>query len=215
MSLDGVIRLLQDTTESDKRAEEILATAITLRDSTGRDRKQSIRSMATSWGVARYENRKDRSVSDLAKDMEAAVCNAASTWRAHLQARGDAEHVVTPPGEGSCSAGARPSSRDSEDTGVKKARTSDAADHTVGPTTRAGGTLVKLPETPQDVISLRRLGVDTFEATQRSGTIWSGDATLLGTLPQGQAKLATLLTREVMARAKAKAKAKAKAEAGE
>ena len=37
MSLDGVIRLLQGAHESDKRAEEILATAITLRDSTGRD----------------------------------------------------------------------------------------------------------------------------------------------------------------------------------
>ena len=50
-----------------------------------------------------------------------------------------------------------------------------------------------------------------FEATLRSGTIWRGDAELLDTLPQGAAKLATLQTREFMARAKVKAKAKAKA----
>ena len=54
-----------------------------------------------------------------------------------------------------------------------------------------------------------------FEATLRSGTIWRSDAELLDTLPQGAAKLATLQTREFMARAKVKAKAKAKSKTKE
>ena len=51
-----------------------------------------------------------------------------------------------------------------------------------------------------------------FEATLRSGTMWRGDAQLLKTLPQGEAKLVTLQMRERVAQAKAKAKVKAKAE---
>ena len=61
-------------------------------------------------------------------------------------------------------------------------------------------------------MSLSRLGPNLYEGTLRSGTIWQGDAELLRTLPQGEAKLATLQTRERVAQAKAKAKAKAKAE---
>ena len=51
-----------------------------------------------------------------------------------------------------------------------------------------------------------------YQGTLRSGTIWRGDAELLRSLPQGEARLATLQTRERVAQAKAKAKAKAKAE---
>ena len=57
-------------------------------------------------------------------------------------------------------------------------------------------------------MSLSRLGPDMFEATLRSGTMWRGDAQLLKTLPQGEAKLATLQMRERVAQAKVKAKAK-------
>ena len=35
----------------DTRGEEILAAAITLRDSSGRDRKDALRKMANAWGV--------------------------------------------------------------------------------------------------------------------------------------------------------------------
>ena len=80
------------------------------------------------------------------------------------------------------------------------------------PAKRAGGIVRELPESPDDVISLRRLGGDMFEATLRSGERRNGDAILLTTLPHGQAKVATLQVKEfVVARAKAKAKANAKA----
>jgi hypothetical protein len=195
MSLDDVIALLKGMHEIDKRAEEILAAAITVRDSTGRDRKQSLRNMATVWNVARYENRKDRPVSDLTEDIKAAVCSAAFTWKTNPQARGAAEHANTSPPEGSGRTGISPTPRNSEDAVVKKARVSRPADHTITPAKHAGGTVHKLPESPQDVMSLRRVGSDMFEATQRSGKTWSGDATLLSTLPHGQAKLATIKTK--------------------
>ena len=50
-----------------------------------------------------------------------------------------------------------------------------------------------------------------FEATLRSGAVWTGDAVLLKTLPQGEAKLATLTVRELVVASKATAKVKAKA----
>ena len=78
--------------------------------------------------------------------------------------------------------------------------------------THAGGTVHQLPETPDDVLALSRQGPDMYQGTLRSGTIWRGDAQLLRSLPQGEARLATLQTRERVAQAKAKAKVKAKAE---
>ena len=57
---------------------------------------------------------------------------------------------------------------------------------------------VALPETAEDVMELRRLGLDCFEATKRSGESWIGDAEALKTLPQGIAKLATLEVQELM-----------------
>ena len=73
--------------------------------------------------------------------------------------------------------------------------------------------LSRAPETPDDVHTLRRLGSDTFEATLKSGAVWRGDSELLRTLPQGEAKLATLTVRELMGQPKANAKAGAKAAA--
>ena len=55
-------------------------------------------------------------------------------------------------------------------------------------------------------MSLRRLGPDLFEATKRSGEVWMGDAVLLGTLPQGRARLATLTVTEIMRGRNAKPK---------
>ena len=72
---------MDGTTE---RAEEILAAAITLRDSSGRDRKDAVQGMATTWDVARCEQFNDtltnRSVAALRKDIETAVCDAALKW---------------------------------------------------------------------------------------------------------------------------------------
>ena len=61
-----------------------------------------------------------------------------------------------------------------------------------------GHRAVALPDTAEDVMELRRLGPDLFEATKRSGESWVGDAELLRALPQGIAKLATLQVRELM-----------------
>ena len=55
ISLDDVIAKFEAMDGITERAEEILAAAITLRDSSGRDRKQALRSMAATWNVSRYE----------------------------------------------------------------------------------------------------------------------------------------------------------------
>ena len=57
---------------------------------------------------------------------------------------------------------------------------------------------VALPETAEDVMELRRLGSDLFEARKRSGDIGVGDIVMLQTLPQGVARLATLQVQERM-----------------
>ena len=62
-----------------------------------------------------------------------------------------------------------------------------------------------LPQTSEDVMELRRLGPDLFEATKRSGESWIGDVEVLKTLPQGEAKLGTLQVQELMRARKAKA----------
>ncbi len=69
-----------------------------------------------------------------------------------------------------------------------------------------GGTYQPLRSTLEDVIALRRLGPDLFEATKRSGELWVGDEVLLKSLPQGMAKLATLVVTEVMSARKRKAR---------
>ena len=87
-----------------------------------------------------------------------------------------------------------------------------AAEHGAALATHTGGAVHQLPETPNDVMSVRRLGPDMFQCTLRSATIWQSDAQLLMSLPHGEARLATLQTKERVAQAKAKTKAKAKAE---
>ena len=187
--------------------------------------------MATTWHIARQEmiddKWKDRTVSALAKDIEATVCNAALEWeqsRADEGARGKraktggttehagaaAKHADDKGSLGVGDAANGSTSQPSAGT-VRELPESGVSEHGggVGLAKHAGGTVSKLPETPNDVTSLSRLGLDMFEATLRSGAIWRGDTQLLKTLPQGEAKLATLETRELVARAKAKAKAKA------
>ena len=51
ISLDDVIAKLKAAGNEDIRAEEILAAAISLRDSSGRDRRVALRKMANAWGV--------------------------------------------------------------------------------------------------------------------------------------------------------------------
>ena len=51
ISLDDVIAKVKAAGNEDTRAEEILAAMTTLRDSSGRDRKDALRKMANAWGV--------------------------------------------------------------------------------------------------------------------------------------------------------------------
>ena len=92
---------------------------------------------------------------------------------------------------------------------AKKARTSlvDSTQATGGSRPHRAGRepqILELPETQEDVVSLRRLGPDHYEATKRSGDSWRGDAELLESLPQGKAKLATLWVTEIQGSKKAK-----------
>ena len=54
-SLDDIIAKFEAMEETTERAETILAAAITLRDSRGRDRVSALRSMATTWNISRRE----------------------------------------------------------------------------------------------------------------------------------------------------------------
>ena len=78
--LDIAISELSAQTSLDGRGSEILAAAITLRDSTGRDRKQALRAMCTAWGVQRQEKIsgkwKDRNVTTLQELLTNVVCLA-------------------------------------------------------------------------------------------------------------------------------------------
>ena len=123
-----------------------------------------------------------------------------------MEQRGDPDYA--------CNADRRAHARDdaslSEAGPAKKART-DTADTvpSSGSSNPSWAQLeqraVALPKTAEDVMELRRLGPDLFEATKRSGESWVGDVELLKTLPQGIAKLATLEVRELMRARKARA----------
>ena len=89
ISLDEVIAKLQATSDEDTRAKKILAAAITLRDTKGRDRKVALRKMANAWGVTLNEKVGDkykaRPNSALAEDIQASVCKAALDWESRAE----------------------------------------------------------------------------------------------------------------------------------
>ena len=173
ISLDDVIAKLKAVGKEDTRGEEILAAAITLRDSSGRDRKVALRKMANDWGVTVNEKvegkYKPRLGHALAEDIQAAVCKAVLDWesRAELSQSSDTR---------------APSIVDAEAV-LKKARTTGAAEHGAAETRHARGTVQPRRETPDDVLALSRLGPNMYQGTLRSGTIWQGDAELLKSLP--------------------------------
>ena len=84
ISLDAAIAKFSDHDEADEFGGEILAAAIALRDSSGRDRLSTPRNLAGTWNVARREKVdatwKHRPLKALAEDIEAAVCDAALHW---------------------------------------------------------------------------------------------------------------------------------------
>ena len=154
-------------------------------------------------------------------------CSATGPQQSGQKQRGDPEHVVSDlreqleksgaaehaPPESSkiCpvakSAGNAASTPDAGP--AKKARTDTPE---IVPSSRTqlswaqlGQRAIALPQSAGDVMELRRLGPDLFEATKRSGELWVGDFELLKTLPQGTAKLGTLQVQELMRDRKAKA----------
>ena len=89
ISLDEVITKLKATADEDIRAREILAAATTLRDSTGRARKDALRKMASAWGVTVNEKVADkykpRPNAALEQDIRASVCQAALDWESGME----------------------------------------------------------------------------------------------------------------------------------
>ena len=159
ISLDEIIAKFNATADEDTRAREILAAATTLRDSSGRVRKDSLRKMANAWDVTLTvkvaEKYKPRPNASLEKDIQASVCQAALDWESRTER--DAEALR------------------------KKTRTTGAAEHGAPVAAHPGGTVLQLPETPDDVLpnTLSRLGPNMYQATLRSGTIWRCDEQLL------------------------------------
>ena len=73
-------------------------------------------------------------------------------------------------------------SRVDDDVAVKRAKTISRIDHFLAAAKHTSATVRELPETPNDVMSLRRLESDMFEAALRSATIWEGYAQLFKTV---------------------------------
>ena len=89
ISLDEIIAKVPAAAHEDAEGEEILAAALTLRDSKGRDRKNALRKIVNSWGVpvndkvaGKYKHRPN---SALEEDIQAAVCKAALDWDSRSQ----------------------------------------------------------------------------------------------------------------------------------
>ena len=101
MTLDAVITKLSAHSDIDERGQDILAAAITLRDSSGRDRKDALRLMTSTWQVNRREKIdgkwKDRPIATVVSELETAVCRAAPQWQpkpagARAEQHGAPEH---------------------------------------------------------------------------------------------------------------------------
>ena len=84
--LDAVISTSSAQANLDGRGSKVLAGAVTLRDSTGRDRLPVMRQMCTVWDVSRRENIygqwKDHTLATLQELLTNAVCLAATRWQA-------------------------------------------------------------------------------------------------------------------------------------
>ena len=103
MTLDAAITKLSAHSDLDGRGKDILAAATTLRDSTGRDRKNALRSMCRAWCVDRQEKIagkwKNRGLPVLETLLKESVCLAAARWQPNLhgqtEQRGVPEHAAS------------------------------------------------------------------------------------------------------------------------
>ena len=226
MTLDAAIAKLSAHRDIDKRGQDVLAAAITLRDCSGLGRQTALRLMTSTWGVDRrvkIEGKwKERLLTTVASELETAICLAAATWQPPPAGEGAEQHDAPEHDDGSEQRGVAEHAPATSSTMVltddrSGAGRTDQVAHgrddpspsEVGPAKKARTSLgepqiLELPETQEDVVSLRRLGPDHYEATKRSGDSWRGDAELLESLPQGKAKLATLWVTEIQGSKKAK-----------
>ena len=193
MTLASTISMLSAQPKLDDRGSEILAAATSLQESTGRSLLPTLRAMCASWGVQRREKIagkwKDRSVVTLHELLNNSVCLAASQYLAasqeNVDSDGAAEHLAAVAEDNATQGPAK-----KPKTVLSWAQLADRA--------------VALPETAEDVMELRRLSLDLFEARKRSGEVCVGDIAVLQTLPQGVARLATLQMQEHMRARKTK-----------
>ena len=101
MTLDDAITKLSAHSDLDDLGMGILAAATTLRDSTGRDRVNALRSMCRAWGVGRQEKIagkwKNRGLPVLESLLNESVCLAAARWQPNLHRQTDqcATRIVT------------------------------------------------------------------------------------------------------------------------
>ena len=102
LTLEDVINKLSAQSDLDELGKDILAAAITLRDSTGRDRKAALHSMCRAWSVDRREKIdgkwKNRGMAVLETLLSEAVCMAAARWQSNrhgqMEQRGVPEHAA-------------------------------------------------------------------------------------------------------------------------
>ena len=96
ITLDAAIAMLNTHSDIDKRGQDVLAAAITLRDSSGRDRATALRLMTSTWGVDRrvkIEGKwKERPLTTVASELETAICLAAATWQPPPAGEGAEQH---------------------------------------------------------------------------------------------------------------------------
>ena len=103
MTLADAITKLSAYSDLDDLGMDILAAATTLRDSTGRDRVNALRSMCRAWGVGRRQKIagqwKDRGLPVLESLLYESVCLAAARWQRNLhgqtEQRGVSEHAAS------------------------------------------------------------------------------------------------------------------------
>ena len=190
LTLDAVITLLRARCDIDDRGRDILAAAYTMRDESGRDRKNSIRSLLTSREVSRREKIngkwKDRKIETVARELERTISVAASHWLQKSagdepEQRGVGEHPLSSPTSGVAEpAGDEPGQRGVEEhalssptSGVAEpARSTSCSVATSEERSGAGHgkpTIEAMPESQENVVSLRRLGFDLFRLPRDLG----------------------------------------------
>ena len=206
-TVDDVIERFKDSKEPE--LQKLLAQAVSLRDTSGRGRKEALGNLAKEYGIRQRVKTdgawKSRSLDELTIEISRAICEAAGTWLA----RGDANAAES---QQSPAAEEQAKRR-------KLVPTEGAAEHVSSPygqvVTVDGRQGVVQPlevqaaEAGLSVLAIKRIGDDLFHTTIADDRVLQLDRQTLETLPQGRAKLATLLVRERVAMSRKRAEEEA------